>query len=59
MNLNCEVALIGIQPASTTFDSTLSIPMDKAVNEIISTIKTAVRMNLPQPPIIPNQTNAK
>lgn len=39
--LNCEVALIGIQPADTALDAALSPPVQTAVNEIVERV-TAV-----------------
>ena len=38
--LNCEVALIGIQPQGNEFDAPLSPPVQQAVEEIVQTLET-------------------
>jgi hydrogenase maturation protease HycI len=40
--LQCEVVLLGIQPANTTLDSPLSFPISEAVNEIVWGLKSTV-----------------
>lgn len=39
--LNCEAALIGIQPAVTTLDFVLSLPVQEAIQEIVDVLKSA------------------
>ncbi len=38
--LGCQVALIGIQPADTSFDAPLSPPLREAMSEIVETLSS-------------------